>query len=200
MGKFSSIHRFHGQGEGPNVNNMNNFGVPYRSLYLSTKFLSLHQRTEITDDQGYVQYRSESKVLTLHDRTTLFGPDGSVVANISKKFLTLHERHYIYMSDGTYFEMSNEIFHLIKDITNIEGLGWQLRGNCLGLNFELYDAEGAIIAVVGQKMISIHDRYCIDIYRPELEPYVVAIVLALQHMNRDRSSNSSSGGGSSSGN
>lgn len=182
------------------MNNMSIFGAPYRSLYLSTKVLSLHQRTEITDDQGFVQYRSESKVLTLHDRTTLFNSDGVVVANISKKFLTLHERHYIYMSDGTYFEMSNEIFHLIKDITNIEGLGWQLRGNCLGLNFELYDAEGAIIAVVGQKMLSIHDRYCIDIYRPELEPYVVAIVLTLQHMNRDRSSNSSSGGGSSSGN
>jgi acetyl-CoA carboxylase carboxyltransferase component len=58
--------------------------------------------------------------------------------------LTLHERHFVTMADGTYFELSNELWHLIKDITNIEGLGWQLRGNILGLNFELYDENGEV--------------------------------------------------------
>ncbi len=53
--------------------------------------------------------------------------------------------------------------HIIKDVTNIVGLGWQLRGNILGLNFELYDENGEVIAVIAQKMFSIHDKYCIDI-------------------------------------
>jgi len=35
------------------------------------------------------------------------------------------------MADGTHFELSNELFHIIKDITNIQGLGWQLKGNIL---------------------------------------------------------------------
>ena len=35
-----------------------------------------------------------------------------------------------------------------KDITNIEGLGWQLRGNLLGLNFEIYDSSDEVIAVI----------------------------------------------------
>ena len=74
----------------------------------------------------------------------------------------------------------------MKDITNIEGLGWQLRGNILGLNFELYDSMGRIVAVIGQKMLSIHDKYCIDIYQPQMEAIVVAIVITLQHMIRDR--------------
>ena len=61
-----------------------------------------------------------------------------------------------------------------------------LRGNILGLNFELLDQTGDVIAVIGQKMISIHDKYCIDIYQPKYEEIVVAILVTLQHMIRDR--------------
>ena len=96
------------------------------------------------------------------------------------------------------FHHEGEFFHIIKDITNIEGLGWQLRGNILGLNFQLYDADGGIIAVIGQKLLSIHDKYCVDIYRPEAEPVVVAILVTLQHMIKDREARASSSSSSSS--
>ena len=105
------------------------------------------------------------------------------------------------MASGEQFEVSNELFHLIKDITNIEGLGWQLRGNIAGLNFELYDRDESIIAVIGQKMISLHDKFCIDIYRPECEKTVVAILVTLIHMMKDRenSASASSSGASDNG-
>ena len=40
--------------------------------------------------------------------------------------------------------------------------------------------------MIGQKIISMHDKYCIDIYQPEVEPIVVAILVALQHIIVDR--------------
>ncbi len=61
-----------------------------------------------------------------------------------------------------------------------------MKGNILELNFELYDRDGSIIAVIGQKIVSLHDKYCIDIYRPEHEKTVIAILIALQHMIVDR--------------
>ena len=70
-------------------------------------------------------------------------------------------------------------------------------GNIIGLNFELRDEKGEIIAVIGQKMFSIHDKYCIDIYKAEYEEIVVAILVTLQHMIKDRSA-SGGGGGSAS--
>jgi uncharacterized protein YxjI len=121
-----------------------------------------------------------------------------MIAHIEKKFFSLHERHYITMDDGLSFELSNELFHIIKDITNIVGLGWQLKGNILGLNFEIYDQNGDIIAVISQKMLSIHDKYCVDIYKPEYEKIIVAILITLQHMIRDRESASASSSSSSS--
>ena len=175
------------------------FGQPVKSLFTSTKVFTVHHRIEIMDEREQVVYRAQSKFFSIHDKTDIFDASDNPVAHIERKFFSLHERHFVSMADGTRFELSNELWHLIKDITNIEGLGWQLCGNIAGLNFQLYDSDGSIIAVIGQKLFSIHDKYCIDIYRPEYEKTVVAILVTLQHMMADRARRSSSSSSHSSG-
>ncbi len=200
MGVFSSIHRYREAGQAANVNNVERFGEPVRSLFTSTKIFTLHHRIEITDEAENVVYRAASKAISLRDKTDVLDAAGNQVAHIEKKLLSIHQRHFVTMADGLSFELSSELFHLIKDITNIVNLGWQLRGNVLGLNFELYDQNGAVIAVIAQKMISMHDKYCVDIYRPEYEKIVVAILITLQHMIRDREAAQNASSSSSSGN
>ena len=202
MGVFSSIHRFREAGEAANINNVERFGEPVRSLFTSSKVVSLHHRIEVTGADESVVYRAETKFPSLHDKTEIYDAAGRHVAHMEKKLFTLHERHFITMDIVLAFELSYELFHLIRDFTNIEGLGWQLQGNILGLNFELYDQNGEIIAVFAQKMFSLHDKYCVDIYRPQYEQTVVAILVTLQHMIRDRAgaaSAASSPSGSSGG-
>ena len=198
MGMFSKYHRYREAGEAANVNNVARFGEPHHSLFTTSKVLTLHKHIDITDERERVVYESNTKFPSLHDKTDITDAEGKHIAHIERKFWTLHERHYVTMADGTHFEISNELFHLIKDVSNIEGLGWQLQGNILGLNFELYDADGGIIAVIGQKMLSLHDKYCIDIYRPEYEDKVVAILITLQHMIRDRENSAAASSSSSS--
>ncbi|MBQ6235446.1 MAG: LURP-one-related family protein [Clostridia bacterium] len=202
MGVFSKFNRFHEAGEQANVNNVEQYGEPVKSLFTSSKVFSLHHRIEVVNDREEVVYRAESKAISLHDRTQIFDAQDNLVAKMWKKIFTLHERHFIEMADGTNFQLSNELWHLIKDVTNVEELGWQLRGNIMALNFQLYDADGSIIAVIGQKMFSLHDKYCIDIYKPEHEQKVIAILITLQHMIRDRenAAAASSSSSSSSGN
>ena len=197
MGVLSKYHRFREAGEEANVNNVARFGQPVRSLFTTSKVFSLHKDTDITDEHENVVYHSSSKFFSLHDKTDIKDSSGNQVAHIERKVLTLHERHFITMADGTYFELSNELWHLVKDVSNIEGLGWVLQGNIAGLNFELYDQAGQVIAVISQKMFSIHDKYCVDIYRPEEEKTVVAILVTLQHMMRDRAARSASSSSSS---
>ena len=198
MGTFSKLHRFREAGEAANINNLERFGEPARSLFTSTKVMTLHHRIEITDAEGNTVYRAQTKFPSLHDKTDLEDAAGTHVAHIERKIFTLRQRHFVTMADGTAFELSNELLHLVKHIINIEGLGWQIRGNILGLNFELYDQSDAVIAVISQKMLSLHDKYCIDIYQPRHEKTVVAILVTLQHMIRDREASSSSGGSGSS--
>ena len=201
MGVFSKYLRYREAGEQANVNNVERFGEPVRSLFTTSKVFTLHKKIDITDEREQLVYHAETKFPSLHDKTDITDAAGNHVAHIERKLLTLHERHFVTMADGTSFELSNELWHLVKDITNIEGLGWQLRGNIAALNFELYDNGNQVIAVISQKMLSLHDKYCVDIYQPEHEAATVAILVTLQHMIRDRqnavsvstSSSSSSG-------
>ena len=196
MGVLSKYHRFREAGEEANVNNVAMYGQPVRSLFTTSKILSLHQATDITDEQENVLYHSSSRFFSLRDKTDITDGSGNQVAHIERKIFSLHERHFITMADGKSFELSNELWHLVKDISNIEGLGWILRGNIAGLNFQLYDGQEKIIAVISQKMLSIHDKYCVNIYQPEEEKIVVAILVTLQHMIRDRERRRSSSSGS----
>ena len=198
MGVFSKVHRFREAGEEANVNNVQEYGQPARSLFTTSKVISLHKNTDITDEEGNVVYHSWTKFPSLHDKTDVTDADGVKVAHIERKILTLHERHFITMADGTSFELSNEIWHIVKDVSNIEGLDWVLRGNILGLNFQLWDEHDQIIAVISQKLLSLHDKYCVDIYQPEKEKTVVAILVTLQHMMADRAASHSSSSFSSS--
>ena len=197
MGVLSKYHRFREAGEQANVNNTEKFGEPQRSLFTTTKVFTLHHHIDITDDCEKIVYQSDTKFPSLHDKTDITDDEGKPVAHMERKLFTLHERHFVTMADGTRFELSNELFHIVRDITNIEGLGWQLRGNIAGLNFELYDEQGNIAAVIGQKMLSLHDKYCIDIYQPEHEEKIVAILVTLQHMMKDRNAAVSYSSGSS---
>ena len=198
MGVFSKHHRYREAGEQANVNNVERFGEPVRSLFTSTKVFTLHHKIDITDDREQVVYQASSKFFSLRDKTDITDAAGNQVAHIERKIFTIHQRHFVTMADGLQFELSTELLHLIKDVTNIVGLGWQLRGNIIGLNFELYDRDGSVIAVIGQKLFSLHDKYCVDIYRPEQEAVVVAILVTLQHMIRDREAAASSSSSSES--
>lgn len=198
MGITGKVNRFREAGEQANVNNIDRFGEPAKSLFTTSKVFTLHHHIDITDDAENVVYQANTKFPSLHDKTDITDAQGNQVAHIEKKIFTLHERHFVTMADGKKFEVSNELFHIIKDITNLEGLGWQLRGNILGLNFELYDENGGVIAVIAQKLISIHDKYCIDIYQPEYEKEVVAILITLQHIIKDRENAQAASSGSSS--
>lgn len=188
MGIFS---KFREAGESADMDIVEKYGEPKRSLFTSSKVFSLHEKIDITDANDHVVYQSNTKFPSIHDKTDITNQSGEQVAHIERKLLSMHERHFVKMADGTEFQLSNELFHLIKDITNIEGLGWQLRGNILGLNFELFDANDNIVAAISQKMISIHDKYCVDIYQVNYEPIVVAILITLQKMIKDRENSSS---------
>ena len=198
MGVFSKYLRFREAGQQANVTNVERFGAPARSLFTTTKVFTLHHHIDITDDNETVVYQANTKFPSIHDKTDITDASGQHVAHIERKLFTLHQRHFITMADGKQFQISTELWHLVKDVNNIEGLGWQLQGNIMGLNFQLYDQDGSVIAVISQKILSMHDKYCIDIYRPEEEKTVVAILVTLQHMIRDRAAASASYSSSSS--
>ena len=182
MSILSRIQGFHAAGESPNEVNTEKYGVPARSIYTVLDPGDLHQKIEVKDEQGQTLYWTKSSVFTLKGKTDIFDASGAQVAYLEKKPISLHEKHFITMANGQKFTLSNELLHIIKDITNIEGLDWKIKGNILGLNFMLFDHNDEPVAAIGQKLASVHDRYSIDLYQPRYEKIVVAIVVQLQKM------------------
>ena len=189
MSILSRIQGFHAAGESPNEVNTEKYGVPARSIYTVLDPGDLHQKIEVKDEQGQTLYWTKSSVFTLKGKTDIFDASGAQVAYLEKKPISLHEKHFITMANGQKFTLSNELLHIIKDITNIEGLDWKIKGNILGLNFMLFDQNDEPVAAIGQKLVSIHDRYSIDLYQPRHEKIVVAIVIQLQKMLTARREN-----------
>ena len=189
MGFLSDIQRFHGAGERPNERNMEQQGQPARSIYTELVPGDLHQKIQVKDEQGKLLYWTKSSIIAIRGKTDLFDAGGAQVAHLEKKPISLHQKHRITMADGREFTLSTELFHIIRDITNIQGLDWQIKGNVIGLNFTLFDQNGELVAAIGQKMLSLHNRYSIDLYQPQYEPVVTAIVIALQKMLASRSEN-----------
>ena len=163
------------------------YGEPVYCLYTALNLGDMHRRIDITDEEDNVRYYTKSSVFALKGKTEIMDASGDVIAHLEKRPVSLHEKHFITMKDGSKFTLSNEIFHIVKDVTNIEGLDWQIRGNIIGLNFNLVDEHGEPVATIEKKMISIHDKYCIKLYRPDREQTVVAIFIQLEKMLEARS-------------
>ena len=168
------------------------YGEPVYSLYTALDLRDIHRRIDITDEEGNVKYYTKSSFIQIKGKTEIMDPNGNVIAYLEKKPISLHEIHYITMADGRKFTLSNELFHVVDDITNIEGLDWQIRGNILCLSFTLVDQNEQPVASIGKKMISINDKYSIDVYQPQYEDVIVAIVIQLEKMIEARNDNNSS--------
>lgn len=167
------------------------YGEPEYSLYTALQLGDMHGRINITDGSGNIRYYTKSSMIMIKGKTDIMDAGGNVIAHLEKKPLSLHEIHYVSMADGTNFTLSNELFHIVDDITRIDELGWQLRGNFIGLTFNLLDENNDPVASVRKQMVSIHNKYRIDIYQPEHEQVIIAIVIQLEKMLEARQDNQS---------
>lgn len=66
------------------------------------------------------------------------------------------------MANGVSFDLKEQLWH-VKDIIDIEALGWQLRGDFLAFNFQIVDAAENVIATAHRKVVSLHGIYTLDI-------------------------------------
>lgn len=103
-------------------------------------------------------YRVSSKALSIHNKTYIEDAAGNEVAYIHAKAISIHHRYYVEMVDGESFGLSEELFH-VHDIVDIDALGWQLRGtNILAFDFEVTDQNGSVIATAHRKFVSMHGK------------------------------------------
>ena len=155
-------------------------------LHTKAKMMSIHDKITIMDEADQVVYSVESKVLSIHHKTFVHDAQGRQVAEITQKPLSLHETHDIQMADGERIELKTELLHFMDDVIDLEGLGWQLRGDILQHNYQILDERGIQVASTHQKWVSVHDVYYIDVLDESQLDRIVCIYVALEQIIRAR--------------
>ena len=155
-------------------------------LHTKARIMSIHDKVEVLDEADQVVYSAESKVLSIHHATTVRDAQGREVAKITQKPLSLHETHDIEMASGEKIELRTELFHVMKDVIDLEGLGWRLHGDILEHDYEILDQRGQAIASAHHKWVSVHDVYYIDVMDESQMDKIVCVYLALEQIIRMR--------------
>lgn len=155
-------------------------------LQIKSKVMSVHEKMDVLNEDGGLAYHVHSKVLSIHDKTRIDDAAGNEVAYIHAKAVSIHHVYYVDMMNGESFELREELTH-IKDVLDIEPLGWQLRGkNILAYHFQIVDADERVIATSHREVISLHDTYYLDIFDDAQADKVVAIFVIMRHLIANR--------------
>ena len=155
-------------------------------LHAKSKMLSIHKKMEIMDESDQVLYTVESKAISIHDTTYVRNAAGETIATIKHKPISLHETHIIELAGGEEAEVRTEWFHVMQDVIDLEGLGWQMRGDILQHNYEFVNSLGGVLARTHQKWVSLHDVYYIDVQDESQLDKIVAVYVALERIIRER--------------
>lgn len=161
-------------------------------LHIKAKIISLHGKMDVLDEQENLVYKIASKAVSIHDKTYIKDAEDRDVAYIHAKAVSIHNVHYVEMADGVNFEVKAELFHL-KDVINIEELGWQLRGNFMSHDFQIADSNERVIAQAHRKWLSMHGIYYLDIIDEEKADTIIAVYTILEHMISARDAAAASG-------
>ncbi len=146
-----------------------------KKLYMRQKVFSWKDRFSIQGEDGSDQYWVEGEFFSLGKKLHLYDMTGNEVAFIRQK-ISLKPRFFVYVRGIETAEIVRE-FSLRPRYT-IHGLGWEVRGNFSGHDFEVFDRERCIVRV-HKAWLSWGDSYEIDVLDDRDEINALAVVLAI---------------------
>ena len=160
-------------------------------LYVNEKLFSIHRKFYEKDENDVDVYEISSKVISLGDKTTISDMRGNKIAYIEQEILHIMPNYNIYIGDDLICKISKKLQLFKNDYTLSNG--YSVKGNFLMFDFTLYDNENNEIGNIKRKLISIGDKYEINIIDLNKKELVLAIVVAIANdVNRSqRNSNNS---------
>lgn len=154
-------------------------------LYVNEKIFSLHNKFYVKDENDQDVYLISSQVFSIGDKTTITDMQGNRVAYIEQEILHLMPHYNIYFGEEVAFQIKKK-FQLFKndyELTN----GYRVEGNVFALDFNIFDDAGNQVGSIKRALISIGDKYEMEIIDPSKLNIVLAIIVAITNdINRSQ--------------
>ncbi|MGX8176672.1 LURP-one-related/scramblase family protein [Exiguobacterium artemiae] len=158
------------------------------TLYMKQKVLSLRGRFSIQDQQEQDVYLVEGSFMKLPKTFSISTVEGEEVAVITKKMLSLLPKFFIEV-DGETLTIEKS-FTFFKDRYTIDAADLEIDGDWWDMDFEI-KRHGEVVGSVEKKWFTFGDSYEIQVFDPEIEKILIALVVAIDCVKEDEESSSS---------
>ena len=156
-------------------------------LYVNEKLFSIHNKFYVKDENEQDVYEISSKVFSIGAKTTISDMSGNKVAYIAQEIFHLTPHYNVFVNDQKICQIKKK-FQLMKndyELTN----GYRVEGNIFAYDFVIYDNTDTPIGSIKRALISIGDKYEIEIFDETKLNIVLAIIVAITNdINRSQNS------------
>jgi len=157
------------------------------TLYMKQKVFSLRGRFSIQDQQEQDVYLVEGSFMKLPKTFSISTVDGEEVAVITKKMLSLLPKFFIEV-DGETLTIEKS-FTFFKDRYTIDAADLEIDGDWWDMDFEI-KRHGEVVGSVEKKWFTFGDSYEIQVFDPDIEKILIALVVAIDYVKEDEESSS----------
>lgn len=149
-------------------------------FYMKQKMFSLSQRFDIFNEAGESVFYVENELLSLGRKMHVYETKtDQEVAFIQQKLLVWLPRFEVYV-EGDHISTIKKELTFLKPKYTISGLDWNIQGNWLEYDYQIYTKDNREVASIGKKWFSFTDSFEFDIKDDSVNPIaVISVILAI---------------------
>ena len=146
-------------------------------LLFKQRFFSWLDSYDVFDEDGQTVYTVKGQLSWTH-KLKIFDVNDRVVGTVEEAFLTWLPRFEIYIGDR-YVGCIKKEFTFFTPKFSIDCNGWSVKGDFFEWDYEIYDGNGTLMAVVSKELFNFTDTYSIDLKDDSNALGVLMLVLAI---------------------
>ena len=148
-----------------------------RQLYMKQKVFSVSGKFSVKDAEENEVYFVEGSFMQIPKTFSIMDDMRNEVALIKKKTFSFLPTFFVEVYGQETMTIKKQ-FSFLKARYTIDAAGIEVRGNWWDMDFEVYQ-NGRIIGAVSKKWFTWGDSYQLEIVYDEMEPLLVALVVAI---------------------
>ncbi|PRR90126.1 LURP-one-related/scramblase family protein [Bacillus sp. NMCN1] len=161
-----------------------------KQLYMKQKVFSLSNRFTVKDQQENDVYVVEGSFMKVPKTFTILTTDREEIAVITKKMFSFLPKFLVEVGGQEVLTIKKE-FTFFKAKYSIDAAGVEVQGNWWDMNFQVLQ-NGEVIGQVKKEWFTWGDSYKVDILKEEMEPMMIALVVAIDCVKADEVASRSS--------
>lgn len=146
-------------------------------LSFKQKMMSLAGKYEIFDEEGNIVYKIQGRI-SIPKRFDIYNAQGEKIAMLKSKVFDILPQFRLFINDEEVGRVKKK-FTFFTQKFKVDCNDWKIDGSVLGWNYQILDANNALVATMEKKLWHMTDQYVLDIVDPKDALLVLMIVLAI---------------------